>query len=273
MPTKRILITGGAGFVGCNAARFFGARNWNVTVLDNLSRQGTDKNLAWLRDGTTFDFEHVDVRDRAAIDRVMANGRFDAVIHLAAQVAVTTSVTDPRHRFRRQRARHLQHARRGPPALSGGGLHLRLDQQGLRQDRRREQRAARQPVCLSRSAARHRRNRAARLSVALWLLEGRRGSVHARLRANVQDPGDVVPPVVHLRAAPVRRGGSGLGRLVRHRLAARPRHHDLRRRQAGARRPARRRSPACLRSGHPRAGKDSGGRPSMSAADPARSCP
>lgn len=95
MPTKRILITGGAGFVGCNAARFFGARNWNVTVLDNLSRQGTDKNLAWLRDGTTFDFEHVDVRDRAAIDRVMANGRFDAIIHLAAQVAVTTSVTDP----------------------------------------------------------------------------------------------------------------------------------------------------------------------------------
>jgi len=95
MPTKRILITGGAGFVGCNAARFFGARNWNVTVLDNLSRQGTDKNLAWLRDGTTFDFEHVDVRDRAAIDGVMVNGRFDAIIHLAAQVAVTTSVTDP----------------------------------------------------------------------------------------------------------------------------------------------------------------------------------
>ena len=95
MPTKRVLITGGAGFVGCNAARFFGARNWNVTVLDNLSRQGTDKNLAWLRDGTTFDFEHVDVRDRAAIDRIMANGRFDAIIHLAAQVAVTTSVTDP----------------------------------------------------------------------------------------------------------------------------------------------------------------------------------
>jgi CDP-paratose 2-epimerase len=95
MPTKRILITGGAGFVGCNAARFFGARNWNVTVLDNLSRRGTDKNLAWLRDGTTFDFAHVDVRDRAAIDRVMATGRFDAIIHLAAQVAVTTSVTDP----------------------------------------------------------------------------------------------------------------------------------------------------------------------------------
>jgi len=95
MPTKRILITGGAGFIGCNAARFFRARNWSVTVLDNLSRQGTDKNLRWLRDNTTFDFEQVDIRDRAAVDRVLAQGRFDAVLHLAAQVAVTTSVADP----------------------------------------------------------------------------------------------------------------------------------------------------------------------------------
>jgi CDP-paratose 2-epimerase len=95
MATKRILITGGAGFIGCNAARYFGARNWNVTVLDNLSRQGTEKNLSWLRDSTTFDFEQVDVRDRASIDRVLAEGCFDAILHLAAQVAVTTSVADP----------------------------------------------------------------------------------------------------------------------------------------------------------------------------------
>ena len=95
MSTKKILITGGAGFIGCNAARFFGARNWNVTVLDNLSRQGTEKNLVWLRDGTTFDFQRADIRHREAIDKIMAVGRFDAVLHLAAQVAVTTSVTDP----------------------------------------------------------------------------------------------------------------------------------------------------------------------------------
>ena len=64
-------------------------------MLDNLSREGTDKNLQWLRDNSTFDFERVDVRDRAAVDRVLAEGRFDAVLHLAAQVAVTTSVADP----------------------------------------------------------------------------------------------------------------------------------------------------------------------------------
>ncbi len=99
MPTKRMLITGGAGFIGCNAARFFGIRNWNVTVLDNLSRQGAKKNLEWLRDGMSFDFEQVDIRDRAAVNRVIAEGRFDAVLHLAAQVAVTISVADPQTDF------------------------------------------------------------------------------------------------------------------------------------------------------------------------------
>jgi CDP-paratose 2-epimerase len=99
MRTKKILITGGAGFIGSNAARYFAARNWSVTVLDNLSRAGTDNNLVWLRDGTSFDFEHADVRDQARVDRILAEHRYDAVLHLAAQVAVTTSVTDPRTDF------------------------------------------------------------------------------------------------------------------------------------------------------------------------------
>jgi CDP-paratose 2-epimerase len=99
MTTKRMLITGGAGFIGCNTARFFGARNWDVTVLDNLSRSGTEKNLQWLREGTTFDFAPVDVRNRPAVNGVVSEGRFDAVIHLAAQVAVTTSVMDPSSDF------------------------------------------------------------------------------------------------------------------------------------------------------------------------------
>ena len=99
MPTKRMLVTGGAGFIGCNAARYFSGRNWRVTVLDNLSRQGAKKNLDWLRESTTFDFEHVDIRDVAAVGRVLADEDYDAVLHLAAQVAVTTSVIDPRTDF------------------------------------------------------------------------------------------------------------------------------------------------------------------------------
>lgn len=99
MASKKILITGGAGFVGCNAAKYFGERNWNVTVLDNLSRIGTENNLEWLRDETAFDFARIDVRDRPAVDELVSEGKFDAVLHLAAQVAVTTSVTDPRADF------------------------------------------------------------------------------------------------------------------------------------------------------------------------------
>lgn len=99
MPTKRVLITGGAGFIGCNAVRYFSNRNWRVTVLDNLSRAGTDQNLGWLGETAEFDFARADVRDRAATEEVLRQSRFDAVIHLAAQVAVTTSVTDPRDDF------------------------------------------------------------------------------------------------------------------------------------------------------------------------------
>lgn len=99
MTSKRVLITGGAGFVGCNAARYFGQRNWDVTVLDNLSRKGADQNLEWLKDETAFAFANVDVRDTAAVDKVVSESRYDAVIHLAAQVAVTTSVIEPRMDF------------------------------------------------------------------------------------------------------------------------------------------------------------------------------
>ena len=47
-PSRHILITGGAGFIGVNSARYFADRGWRVTVLDNLSRRGTADNLQWL---------------------------------------------------------------------------------------------------------------------------------------------------------------------------------------------------------------------------------
>lgn len=99
MPTNTILITGGAGFIGVNAARYFAAKGWTIAILDNLSRRGTEDNLLWLRERTAIHFERADIREPAAVDRVVAEVRPDVVLHLAAQVAVTTSVTDPREDF------------------------------------------------------------------------------------------------------------------------------------------------------------------------------
>ena len=64
-----------------------------------ICRDGTDRNLQWLRNGTTFDFEEADVCDRLAVERIVCDGGYDAVIQLAAQVAVTTSVANPRMDF------------------------------------------------------------------------------------------------------------------------------------------------------------------------------
>src|SRR6267378_3083110 len=94
-PARRILITGGAGFLGVNAAVRMIEDGWRVTVLDNLSRAGTERNLKWLITEhpaeTTFIKE--DVRNAAALgDHVKGQ---DAILHLAGQVAVTTSLVDP----------------------------------------------------------------------------------------------------------------------------------------------------------------------------------
>ncbi|MCG8346451.1 MAG: GDP-mannose 4,6-dehydratase [Chloroflexales bacterium] len=95
----RHLITGGAGFIGCNLASVLLARGEDVTILDNLSRPLTPLNLAWLQEqyGARLRFIHADIRDAAAMHPAVAN--HEVVYHLAGQVAVTTSVLDPRSDF------------------------------------------------------------------------------------------------------------------------------------------------------------------------------
>lgn len=96
----KYLITGGAGFIGCNAAQRWMKRGHEVVVLDDLSRRGADRNLAWLETQGDFVFERVDIRDARSLDAaVLRHSDADVVLHLAAQVAVTTSVTEPRHDF------------------------------------------------------------------------------------------------------------------------------------------------------------------------------
>jgi CDP-paratose 2-epimerase len=68
-------------------------------VLDNLSRRGAESNLKWLNEQARFEFHQVDVRDKQSIERVIKETRPDAVLHLAGQVAVTTSVQNPAEDF------------------------------------------------------------------------------------------------------------------------------------------------------------------------------
>jgi CDP-paratose 2-epimerase len=89
------LITGGAGFIGTNVAARLCEHGARVRLLDNLSRSGVEDNVSWLlaRHGSSVELMEGDVRDRAAVERALEGA--EAVIHLAAQVAVTTSLQDP----------------------------------------------------------------------------------------------------------------------------------------------------------------------------------
>ena len=94
-----IFITGGAGFIGCNSADHYLSQEHTVTVFDNLSRKGTPANLEWLqaRHGERLTFVAGDIRDYAALAEAISGA--NVVLHLASQVAVTTSVEDPRTDF------------------------------------------------------------------------------------------------------------------------------------------------------------------------------
>ena len=99
---KKILITGGAGFIGAHCAARFCELGWDVAVLDNLSRKGSEANLSWLMEtcGGGVSFHRQDIRnDRAVSDLFRSLGRVELVLHLAAQTAVTLSVQDPRTDF------------------------------------------------------------------------------------------------------------------------------------------------------------------------------
>lgn len=95
----KVLITGGAGFIGCNAAERFIRAGHTVAIYDNLSRPGTRSNLAWLKTVGPYCLIRGDVRQAARMAATVQSFRPDVVLHYAGQVAVTTSVTDPRHDF------------------------------------------------------------------------------------------------------------------------------------------------------------------------------
>jgi CDP-paratose 2-epimerase len=97
--SRPILITGGAGFIGSNLADRLAGEGHDIILYDALARAGVDRNLAWLRERHGSRVTHVlgDVRDEDELVRAAADAK--AVFHFAAQVAVTTSLVDPREDF------------------------------------------------------------------------------------------------------------------------------------------------------------------------------
>lgn len=95
----KLLVTGGCGFLGSNLASDALARGDELVVFDNLYRNGSRDNLIWLQTQGKFTFEHGDIRNQNDINRVVQSFKPDVIFHLAGQVAMTTSIADPRMDF------------------------------------------------------------------------------------------------------------------------------------------------------------------------------
>lgn len=95
----KLLVTGGCGFLGSNIAQRGLARQETVIVFDSLYRQGASANLEWLRQQGDVIFVHGDIRNPNDIATTIQTHQPDAIFHLAGQVAMTTSIANPRFDF------------------------------------------------------------------------------------------------------------------------------------------------------------------------------
>ena len=142
---RPVLITGGAGFIGTNLAHRLLSAGQPVLLFDNLARQGVEQNLRWLREthGNLVEIEVADIRDSEAVQSAVSRAR--QVFHFAAQVAVTTSLTDPREDFEVNARGTLNllealRAQASPPPLvftSTNKVYGALEDVGLRRRNRR----------------------------------------------------------------------------------------------------------------------------------------
>jgi CDP-paratose 2-epimerase len=89
------LITGGCGFLGSNLAAKLIQSKEKVTIVDDMSRSGAQVNLKWLRSKGAFTFAQTNVSDKIPLDSLISKTKPDVIFHLAGQVAMTTSISNP----------------------------------------------------------------------------------------------------------------------------------------------------------------------------------
>ena len=95
----KYLITGGCGFLGSNIASKILKRGDKLVVFDSLYRFGSYQNLEWLKTQGEFEFIHGDIRNTNDVERTIKEHKPEVIYHLAGQVAMTTSIADPRMDF------------------------------------------------------------------------------------------------------------------------------------------------------------------------------
>lgn len=95
----KYLITGGCGFLGSNIASELLSEKQDVYIIDNLSRVGSDKNLSWLREQGSFRFAKLNTWNFQAVSNFIKEVQPNIIFHLAGQVAMTTSIANPRLDF------------------------------------------------------------------------------------------------------------------------------------------------------------------------------
>ena len=95
----KYLITGGCGFLGSNISVELLKRGEEIVVFDDLSRLGAQLNLDWLKQNGDFNYVSGDIRDQSTVEKTIASEKPDAIFHLAGQVAMTTSIANPRFDF------------------------------------------------------------------------------------------------------------------------------------------------------------------------------
>jgi CDP-paratose 2-epimerase len=94
----KYLITGGCGFLGTNIVNALLGKN-EIFIFDNLSRFGSYQNLEWLKSKGNFEFIYGDIRNTNDVEKVVNNVKPDIIYHFAGQVAMTTSILNPRNDF------------------------------------------------------------------------------------------------------------------------------------------------------------------------------
>ena len=92
----KYLITGGCGFLGSNIAAQILKNGDDLVIFDSLYRIGSEQNLVWLKQQGSFNYIHGDIRNQNDVEKVIRENQPDVIYHLAGQVAMTTSIENPR---------------------------------------------------------------------------------------------------------------------------------------------------------------------------------